>query len=1106
MPRIFDNIQSDLLPAITELLPESSRFDACVGYFNLRGWRALSTQIDEWAESERDYPHVRILVGMQGRPEEDVRTMFGRLTEAEKVDNATADRLRTEVAKELREQLSFGIPSQSDEVSLRALSRQLREGRLEVRVFLRHKLHAKLYLCHRDDPASPIIGFVGSSNLTFSGLKHQGELNVDVVEQDAALKLAGWFTDRWTDKFAIDVSDELADIIDESWAAETPRDPYLVYLKMAYHLSQEARAGLTEFTVPPEFADDILDFQEKALGIAARHLDRRGGVIIGDVVGLGKTMVGSALAKVYQEDFGSDTLILCPPNLQEMWQGYVDRFRLLAKVVPLSMASTVLPELRRYRVVLIDESHNLRNREGKTYAVVRDYIEANGAKCILLSATPYNMAFEDLSSQLRLFIGEEQDLGIRPEKLLAEIGEAEFLKKADGRPTSIRAFEASRHADDWRDLMRLYMVRRTKTFIRQHYADTDEQGRQFLTFRNGELSYFPDRVAIKVQPKILSDDDQYALLFSDGVVDEINSLLLPRYGMAKYISGDENLSAAEDAIVEGLSRAGTRLVGFTRTGLFKRLESSGAVFLKSVERHIVRNLMFLHAIENGLEVPVGPQPANLFQGDDKAPEELLDSDIEAGDVAASELSLEALMEEAASRYNALAEANSSQVRWLRSDLLSGQFAKDLMVDSQSLLDLLNRFGAWDQAGDVKVNELVRILSDEHPNEKVVVFTEYADTAAYLGDALLKRGVTEFEVVTGANKKPTSAVCRFSPNSNKILGKPDGPELRVLVATDVLSEGQNLQDAAIVVSYDLPWAIIRLVQRAGRVDRIGQRAAEVRIYSFMPADGLESILSLRARLKQRLLENDEVVGSDEHFFDKDEEKQILEGVYDESSKLFDDDAKDVDLASFAYQIFTDAVAQDPSLEAVVANLPDVVYATKALKAGNGPGGVLVFTSTASGVDHLIRLDESSKIVSESPLAILQAAACGPSTEGLEHLDDHHKLVRAGVERAAEIGPVTPEGALSGVRKRIYLRLRAWSEEARNTLMYPPELEPALGAIYGHPLREHAKDVIVRNIKAGKEDADLAAICVQLHKEGNLVWVSGDMSDDELRIVCSMGLAQ
>jgi SNF2 family DNA or RNA helicase len=1104
MPKIFDNIENDLLPAIKELLPLSSRFDACVGYFNLRGWRALSTQIDEWAESERDYPHARILIGMQGRPEEDVRTMFGRLKEAERVDLATADRLKREVAKELREQLSFGIPSQSDEVSLRALSRQLREGRLEVRVFLRHKLHAKLYLCHRDDPASPIIGFVGSSNLTFSGLQHQGELNVDVVEQDAALKLAGWFTDRWTDNFAIDVSDELADIIDDSWASETPRDPYLVYLKMAYHLSREARAGITEFAVPPEFAGDLFDFQEKALGIAARHLDRRGGVIIGDVVGLGKTMVGSALAKVFQEDFGSDTLILCPPNLQAMWQSYVDHYRLIAKVVPLSRASTVLPELRRYRVVLIDESHNLRNREGMTYAVVRDYIQANGSKCILLSATPYNMAYSDLASQLRLFIGEEDDLGIRPEKLLAEIGEAEFLQKAD-RPTSIRAFEASTHPDDWRDLMSKYMVRRTKTFIREHYADTDEHGRQFLTFPNGELSYFPDRVAIKVQPEIMSDDDQYALLFSEDVVDVINGLLLPRYGMAQYLYDDEELSGAEEAIVERLSRAGTRLVGFTRTGLFKRLESSGSVFLKSVQRHIVRNLMFLYAIETGLDVPVGPQPANLFQDDDRAPEELLDADSETEDVAASELSIDALMDEAAIRYNALAEANSSQVRWLRSDLLNEQFAKDLMADSEALLELLNRFGAWDQAGDVKVDELVRILTEEHPGEKVVVFTEYADTATYLGDALSKRGVEDFEVVTGANKNPASAVCRFSPKSNAILGTPDGPELRLLVATDVLSEGQNLQDAAIVVSYDLPWAIIRLVQRAGRVDRIGQRASEVKIYSFMPAEGLESILALRARLKQRLLENDEVVGSDEHFFDEDEEKLILRGVYDESSELFDDDAKDVDLASYAYQIFTDAVSQNPQLEADVANLPDVVYATKNLTAGSGPAGVLVFTSTASGVDHLIRVDESSKIVSESPLAILNAAACEPSAQGLDHLDDHHKLVRVGVERAAEIGPVTTEGALSGVRKRIYLQLRAWSDEVRHTLMYPPELEPALGAIYGHPLREHAKDVIVRNIKAGKEDADLAAICVQLHKEGNLVWDSGDMSEDELRIVCSMGLA-
>jgi len=1105
VPRIFDNIERELLPGIRELLPEASRLDACVGYFNLRGWRALSGDLDAWASSARPLPHARVLVGMQGRPQDDLREFSGLQQERNLMDNATAFRLRQDVAAELRRQLTVGVPSQRDEDALRALARQLRERRVEVRVFLRHRLHAKLYLCHREDLAAPIVGFVGSSNLTFSGLRGQGELNVDVVERDAAEKLASWFVDRWEDNFAVDISGELAEIIEESWAAEQPRDPYPVYVKMAYHLSREARAGITEFSVPAEFDGKLLDFQEKALRIAARHLHRRGGVLIGDVVGLGKTMTGSALAKLYQEDFGSETLILCPKNLESMWQGYVDRFRLLAKVLPLSMARTTLPELRRYRVVLIDESHNLRNREGKTYEIVRNYIEANGSKCVLLSATPYNKDFEDLSSQLRLFIGEEQDLGIRPERLLAEVGEAEFLKLADGRPTSIRAFEASHHADDWRDLMRLYMVRRTRTFIRQNYAESDEAGREFLLFPDGRRSYFPQRVPIPVLPKLRGKRDQYGLLFSDAVVDVINALLLPRYGLAPYVIDGAPLDDDEQEIIEGLSRAGTRLVGFTRTGLFKRLESSGAVFLRSIERHIVRNLMYLHAVENGTEIPIGPQPTNLFVDSDEPPEGLTEVDDADQTDEVSGTDLASLRARAALLYDELQAAGSKQIRWLRSDLFRRQFAGDLLADAEALLGVLEAFGSWDQEHDVKVDALVKILLDQHPGEKVVVFTEYADTAHYLERALAERGVTDLAMVTGEHQDPTAVVRRFSPRSNEALGPPDGPEYRVLLATDVLSEGQNLQDAAIVVSYDLPWAIIRLVQRAGRVDRLGQEAEEIRIYSFLPAEGLEAILRLRERVRRRLRENAEVVGADEQFFDIEKQKRILQGLYDESSDALDEDAQDVDLASFAYQIYKNAIERDPSLETVVTGLPDVVHATKALGAEGGADGVLVYTSTESGIDHLVRLNAAGEVLTESPLAVLQAAACEPNAPGQEHRNDHHELVERAVRRATGIGPVSPEGALSGVRRRIYVLLLEWGENVRGTLFRPPELDEVLSAIYAHPLREHAKDVIVKNIRAGKDPQELAELCVRLHHEGNLVLGGADLTDEDVRIVCSMGLA-
>ena len=240
----------------------------------------------------------------------------------------------------------------------------------------------------------------------------------------------------------VDISNELVEIIDESWAREQLIPPYHIYIKIAYHLSQEARAGLTEFRIPEDFGDKLLDFQTAAVKIAAHHLNKRGGVIIGDVVGLGKTLMATALARVFEDDHGLETLIICPKNLVPMWEDYREQYRMRARVLPITRAATELPNMRRYRLILIDESHNLRNREGKRYRAIQEYIRENDSKCILLSATPYNKTYLDLSSQLRLFVPEDEDLGIRPERLLREMGETEFMRRHQApirSPGGIRA-------------------------------------------------------------------------------------------------------------------------------------------------------------------------------------------------------------------------------------------------------------------------------------------------------------------------------------------------------------------------------------------------------------------------------------------------------------------------------------------------------------------------------------------------------------------------------------------------------------------------------------------------------------------------------------------
>ena len=384
MPRIFDNIDQKLLLALQDTLHLSERADFCVGYFNLRGWKQLNNYVDQWSGGEENC--CRLLVGMQRLPEESLREALGLIKKNGEIDLVTANKLKKQLAEEFRRQLTLGVPTNEDEAGLRRLSAQIKAKKVQVKLFVRHPLHAKLYLLFRKDPINPIVGYLGSSNLTLSGLSQQGELNIDVLDYDACQKLAGWFKDRWNDKWSFDISQELVDIIGESWAREDLIPPYYIYIKMAYHLSQEARAGLSEFRIPREFGNTLFDFQTAAVKISAHHLNKRGGVLIGDVVGLGKTLMATAVARIFEDDHGLETLILCPKNLVKMWEDYQYKYRMHAKVLPISKAIRELPELKRYRLVLIDESHNLRNREGKRFKVIQDYIQANDSKVILLSA------------------------------------------------------------------------------------------------------------------------------------------------------------------------------------------------------------------------------------------------------------------------------------------------------------------------------------------------------------------------------------------------------------------------------------------------------------------------------------------------------------------------------------------------------------------------------------------------------------------------------------------------------------------------------------------------------------------------------------------------
>lgn len=1103
MPKIYDNIEHKLKSGLINTFESSYRADFCVGYFNLRGWKIVQEQIDRLAGGT---DCCRLLVGMQ-RPDEDSLRMVLAHIEKGLMDNPTALVLKKEIAASFRRQLTFGIPTSEDESGLKKLKHQLEEGKIVVKLYLKHPLHAKLYLLHREDGVTPLIGYIGSSNLTMSGLSEQGELNVDVVEQDAAHKLYQWFEDRWNDRWCLDISKELIQILDESWAGEKLIPPYYVYLKMAYHLSQEARSGINNYIIPKQLKEELLPFQANAVSIAARHLDQRGGVLISDVVGLGKTMTATAIAKLFEETFFTETLIICPKNLTTMWEYYVHRYQLRAKVQSISMINkNFVEKTRRYRVVIIDESHNLRNRQGKRYAIVKEYIEKNESRVILLTATPYNKSYLDISNQLRLFIPEDKDIGISPEHFIQRAGgPIEFIAKYQYSPNTLLAFEKSEFAEDWQELLKIYMVRRTRTFIKNNYTTWDDDKKQYyITFNDGKINYFPSRVPHKVEYSFNENDpfDIYVKLYSTFVVDTINGLHLARYGLGNFIDDKNRKDASkeEERVMSNLSRAGKRLMGFCRTNIFKRLESSGFSFLVSLARHALRNCIFLYAIENKLPFPIGQQEAAYM-------DEFLEEDDTGGEnEVLTFLTDKNEYSKLAEQYYKRCQQEESKYDWISSKLFNNNLSTLLAEDVDAIIKTIDIGKHWNPAEDRQLNALEKLCAQVHKHDKVLIFTQFADTARYLYEQLRSRNIKDIACVTGATDNPTEIAYRFSPLSN--LQKDVKDEIRVLISTDVLSEGQNLQDGHIIVNYDLPWALIRLIQRAGRVDRIGQQSPEIICYSFLPQAGLERIIRLRNRLSQRISQNSEVIGSDETFFDGDPVN--IANLYNEKSDILDDEEEgEVDLTSQAYEIWNQATKANPGLKKIIPALPEVIFSTKPIEEDIIEGeSVIAYHRNRHGFEIMTWLHSDGRIISKSQSRILKAAECSLDTVALERLDNHHKIVGKAIELGEKDAANTGGqlGSKFSARYKAYMIMQRYYESVKDTLFDTDALKKTIDNIYRYPLRETAREIINRRLRFGITDEEMASLVMQLRDEGRLCII--DQKQESTfnipQIICSMGI--
>ena len=564
------------------------------------------------------------------------------------------------------------------------------------------------------------------------------------------------------------------------------------------------------------------------------------------------------------------------------------------------------------------------------------------------------------------------------------------------------------------------------------------------------------------------------MISSDLALDRINALKLPRYSLIDYIDPKARLTPAEEQLKKDWDRAKGRLIGITRTHFYKRLSSCGYAYDVSLKRHLARNEMWIHAFENNLDLPTGTVIDEMFSDGEPDPD------------ASDE------------NYEALKARDPASVTWVRNDLFARNMVEDLRNDSDLIRSLIALYGAWDPQRDSKLDALIKLLTETHRDEKVLVFSEYKDTADYITASLKAAGVSGVALVSGETEDPSNIVHRFAPVSNRKPNEepepiPEDNEVRVLVATDVLSEGQNLQDARIVVNYDLPWAIIRLIQRAGRVDRVGQKADDILLYTFFH-ESVENVISLRQRIRDRLANNAQAFGSDEVFFGSPDETSELHDLYDGRLREGEVEGK-VDASSLAYEIWTKAEQETPQLAKKVQHMPDLVYSTRGALSTSDADGVACYVRSDNGIDGfgLAEPDTGLQLLTaHQALSLFHAHIDTPTAPVRDdHFDLTAALVRGPLAQSSAV-----EGRLRGVRLRVWNRLSG-------KLTTSPEVTEALEALYARPLQASAERRLREAMKTRPNDDDLGDLLVLLHRDEKLV-VPDAAGADPLRIVCTLGV--
>lgn len=855
-PVFIDNQNGNTLAtAITQHLAalrqsETPPDELCVAtaYFNPGGLEMI-------AGETRHLSRIRLLLGAEPTHEAAIQP---RSPDDPREPEYTKRRLHSALERlesALRRDRNLIPFSPQADSAIESLLSFLRSGQIEVRRYEEQFLHAKAFLFRGPDRGV----LAGSSNLTRAGLRWNLELNLGHYDDPLVGQVEQWYEALWEDAVPFD----LAAIYEELFE---PYPPYLIYLKVLWQLYG---AELQQEEEEPGWIP-ITDFQKHGVWRAKKILEKYGGVLIADGVGLGKTFTAGEIIREYR-DRRQRVLLICPASLRDTaWRKFLNDYQLLVESVSYEelagdpqlggeYTNRLKNPLEDYALVVIDEAHNYRNPDApKRAGVLRKLLSGKRRDVVMLSATPVNNSLWDLYHQLRYFL--KQDAA------LADKGVLSIRRRFDD---AMRVDPFDLNPDMLYPIIDATTVKRTRRFVKKYYQNDMIKG------PSGQLEpiKFPKPEASSITY------DLEAIL--PGFFARLEAVLMPPSGkpllqMARY-QPDRYLKAS------GGGDTDTALVGLLRSALLKRFESSEWAFTRTLSKMIAYHGTFLAALDQGWVVK-----KEFFR--EISPAES-DDDIEEI-LEATENSFPAEDYD----VDRLGQDVESDVAILRD--LRDTVAEVEQEDSPKLAALLEQLVlVVEQARDEALDE-----EDQRQKQKVLVFSHYADTVSWIY-SYLERKIEEDDrlsdyrgrmtAVSGSDEhfgvSRRAAIHGFAPVTT---GAPPGTEDKydILVSTDVLAEGMNLQQCRNVINFDLPWNPMRLVQRHGRIDRIGSSHDEVYLRTFFPDLQLDAMLKLEERVRMKLAQAAASVGVEDAPIERGAQReQSFTETRDEIEKLRHEDA-------------------------------------------------------------------------------------------------------------------------------------------------------------------------------------------------------------------------